>query len=99
MVQEREDDIGMDRRNGEGSRRDPGRVLHELQQEAEGVPVRSHCCRAGMLVHRQVLSEESLKVRAAKGGRWIHPSPPSERSSEKRAPAALSRFGVAERYQ
>jgi hypothetical protein len=98
MVQEREDGIGIDLGNGKGRRRDPGRILHKLQQEAEGVSVRSHCSRAGMFVHSQVLSEES-KVRTNKSDRCTHPSPPAERSSVKRAPAALRRSGVAERYQ
>lgn len=64
IVQEREDGIGIDLGNGKGRRRDPGRILHKLQQETEGVSVRSHCSRAGMFVHGQVLSEESLKVAA-----------------------------------
>ena len=75
----------------------PGRRLAQTfervtQQQAEGVPVRGNCVRAGPAL-RQPLGEERLQDRRERG----HSLSPGKHS--RRAAAAVSNSGAACRYQ
>lgn len=71
-----------------------GVVLHETQQEPEGVPIGGHGVRAGAVLGDEALVEEALKDRSERA----HGRAPALAPS-RRATTNASSSGVADRYQ
>jgi hypothetical protein len=93
VIEEGADERGVQVLKLQLRRRRAGGVLHEPEQEAEGVPIGGDGVGAGVALADQSFGEECLQGRG-QGGHGRVPSVPSSRLA-----AAANRRGEAERYQ